>query len=808
MSELLQDLRYALRTLRKAPGFAAIAMLTLALGIGSSTAIFSLVNATLLRELPYPDADRIVRVYETTPMGRSTVSPPDFTDWRAEADAFAGMAAYHPSTYTLTGTGDARQVQGAQVTGDFFSVMAARPVAGRFLSGADAEPGAEDVVVLGEATWRTDFGGERSIVGRRITLDGEPYTVAGIAPAGFAYPRGTEIWTPRAFDADDLATQRGAHYLAVIGRLASSTTLERADAQVSSIADRLADAYPNTNRETSAEVVSLRDALVGDARETLFLLLGAVSLVLLIACANVANLLVARALRRRRDLALRQAVGASRARLTRLVLVESMVLSLGGGALGVFLAAWGTPLLARLRPDDAFLQSATIDLRVLVVTVLVSLATGVLFGIFPALRLVPSRGLSQQLVGGGRGSSATAEAHRARRILVTAEMTLAFVLLVGSGLLLRSFVALHGTDLGFATASRLTFSLATPDARYASPDQVAVYYDQVIERVAALPGVEELGATQALPLSGTSYGMSMHSIDGRVLESEEQDRLTSQLRVVRPGFFSALQIPVLRGRAIEATDRPGASDAVVLNETAARRIFGDADPLGRELRVGTSFGLGRGRAGGIVVGIVSDTKDRGADAEATPVIYLSHAQFPISNLQIVARTSRSPASLARSVRAAVASVDPNVPLFGLQSMEERFAESLAQPRFLLTLIGLFAGVALLLATIGLYGVIAYGVTERTREIGIRLALGARERDVMRMIVRGGGALAAVGIALGLAAAFAGGRLLSAQLHGVQPIDPLTMAGAVLVLLPVALLASWIPARRATRVDPAITLRAE
>jgi predicted permease len=808
MSDLLQDLRYALRTLRRAPGFASIAILTLALGIGATTAIFSLVNATLLRELPYPGAERIVRVYQTTPAGRSTASPPDFTDWRAEADAFEALAAYHPSAYTLTGSGDARQVQAAQVTGDFFAVMGVSPIAGRPLTAADAAPGAERTVVLSESMWRNDFGGERSMIGRRIMLDGEPYTLVGIAPERFAYPRGAEMWTPRVFDADDLATQRGAHYLAVIGRIAPGGSIERAHTQIASIADRLAVEYPNTNRETSAEVVSLRDALVGDGRETLYLLLGAVTLVLLIACANVANLLVARALSRRRDLALRQAVGASRARLTRLVLAESLLLAAGGGALGILLAAWGTPLLARLRPDDAFLQSATIDLRVLWVTVLVSVATGLLFGIFPALRLVPSRGLSQQLVGGGRGSSATAEAHRARRVLVMTEMTLAFVLLVGSGLLLRSFVSLQRTDLGFETASRLTFSLQTPDARYETPEQVADYYEQVLERIDALPGIEELGATQALPLSGDSYGMSMHSIDGRPLESEEQDRMGSQLRVVRPEFFAAMQIPVLRGRPIDETDRPGAPDAVVLNEAAARRIFQDADPLGHELRVGTSFGLGRGRAGGIVVGVAADTRDRGAAEEATPVIYLSHAQFPISNLQVVARTSRPPESLARAVRAAVSAVDPNVPLFGLQTMEERFAESVAQPRFLLTLIGLFAGVAVALASIGLYGVIAYGVSERTREIGIRLALGARQRDVQRMIVRGGGLLAVMGILVGLAAAFAGARLLQSQLYGVEPIDPMTMGGAVLVLLPVALLASWIPARRATRVDPAITLRAE
>jgi predicted permease len=808
MTDLLQDLRYATRTLRRSPGFSATAILTLALGIGATTAIFSLVNAALLRDLPYPEADRIVRVFETNPLGRSTVSPPDFTDWRDQADGFAGMAAYHRTTLTLTGAREARQVQALRVTGDFFPVMGIAPVAGRALTGADAEPGAERTIVLGAAMWRNEFGGDPSLIGRRIDLDGEPHTVVGIAPAGFEYPRGTEAWTPRVFDAEDLTTQRGAHYLSVIARLNSGTSIARASAQVASIADRLATEYPETNRESSAEVVSLRDAVVGEARDTFFLLLGAVSLVLLIACANVANLQVARALGRRRDLALRQAVGASRARLARLVLVESVLLSLAGGALGVLLAAWGTPLLAQLRPDDPFLQAATIDLRVLVVAIVVSAGTGILFGIFPALRLVPSHGLSQQLVAGGRGSSATADAHRARRVLVTAEMSLAFVLLVGSGLLLRSLVALQQTPLGFETASRMTFSLATPDASYDTPEEVAAYYDRVMEAVAALPGVETLGATMGLPLSGISYGISMSAVDGRTLESDEQDRLSTQIRVIRPDYFSAIGIPVLRGRAIDDTDRPGTPGPVMLNESAARLVFPGQDPLGHTLRLGTSFGLGRGNAGGTVVGVVADTREAGADEEMRPMVYLSHAHFPVSNLQVVAHTSRPPETLVRAVRAAVASIDPNVPVFGLQTMEERFAESLSRPRFLSTLIGLFAATAVVLASIGLYGVIAYGVSERTREIGIRLALGARQRDVQRLIVRGGGLLAVLGIAVGLAAAIAGGRVLESQLHGVDSVDPLTMAGAVLVLLPVALLASWIPARRATRVDPAITLREE
>jgi predicted permease len=805
---MMTDLRYAIRTLLRAPAFSIIAVITLALGIGANTAIFSLVNAALLRPLPYPESDRIVRVHQTTPDGFSSVSPPDFVDWRSGAPALAGMAAFHRNSYTLTGAGDAKQVPAAQVTGDFFRVMGVVPVTGRFMDTADVMPDGEPVVVLGEGMWQRDFGGDHSIVGERIMLDGTPTTVLGVAPRTLDYPRGVEIWTPRAFDTEDLTTQRGAHYLGVIARIAPGATVQQATGQVAAVGDRLAAEFPNTNAQTSATLVSLRESLVGDVRPALYLLLGAVGLVLLIACANVANLFVARALSRRRDLALRQAVGASRGRLARIVLTESVLLAAAGGALGLLIAAWGTPVLARLRPDDAILQSATVDVRVLLATLVVSILSGLMFGVFPALRLVPTRGLSQQLVGGGRGSSVTREAHRARRILVVSEMTLAFVLLVGAGLLMRSFVALYGTELGFETASRLTFSLQTPDATYGTPDRVDGFYTQVMDRLRELPGVETAGATQALPLSGNSYGISTRSLDGRELSNDESSRLGTQVRVVRPGYLAAMGIPVLRGRAISEQDRHGAASAIMLNESAARLLFPGVDPVGHEVFVHTSFGLDRGNAGGTVVGVAGDTRDRGADEEQSPMIYLSHAQFPLEFMQVVLHTGGEPEMLARAARAAVSAIDPNVPVFELQSMDSRFAESVEQPRFLLTLLTLFAATAVALACIGLYGVISQGVVERTREIGIRLALGARQHDVQRMILRAGGGLAVAGIALGLAGAFAGSRLISSYLFGVQPIDALTLTGAAITLLPVALLASWIPARRATRVDPAITLRME
>lgn len=807
MTTLLQDLRYALRTLRHAPGFATIAIATLALGIGATTAILSLVNATLLRDLPYPEADRIVRVHQTVAGRRTTVSPPDFTDWRKEADAFSGMASYVGFSFALTGVGEARQVGALGVTGDFFSVLGVKPILGRLIGPSDAEVQAERVVVISERLWRRDFGADPDLIGRQVMLDAQPYTVIGVMPAWFDYPRDREVWVPDFFSEEVLSTQRGAHYLSVIGRLKPGVTIEQASAQVAAIANRLAIEYPTSNRETSAEAISLREQLVGDADEMLALLGGAVALVLLIACANVANLLVARALSRRRDLALRQAVGASRGRLTRLVLVESLVLAVAGGLFGVILAAWGTPLLAQLRPDDAFLQAATIDWRVLGMTAVVCLASGVLFGTFPALRLIPSIGFAQHLAG-GRGSALTAEAHRARRLLATAEMTLAFVLLVGSGLLLRSFASLYATELGFDTTSRLTFSLSAPEAQYDTPEKLAGYFASVEERLAALGGVHEVGATMVLPLSGDSYGISMHSLDGRELEDEEEDRLSTQIRVVTPGYLEAMGIALIRGRTISENDRHGSPHAVVVSKSAADLIFPGEDPIGHEIRMGTTFGIGRGRAGGSIVGVVADTRDFGAANDHRPTVYLSHDQFPVSAMEIVVRTNREARSLMNSVRSTVASIDPNVPVFGLQTMDDLFAQSVSQPRFMLTLIGLFALLAVVLAAVGLYGVTAYGVSERTREIGIRLALGARARDVERMILRSGGIAAILAIGAGLVATVWVGRLLRSYLYGVEPLDIASIVGAILILLPIALLASWIPARRATRVDPAITLRTD
>jgi predicted permease len=808
MTDLWKDLRYALRTLRRAPGFTAVAVATLAIGIGANTGIFSLVNAALLRDLPYPNADQLARVYLTTDRGKSTASPPDFADWRAQGDLFSGMAAYHTRAYALTGEGEAEQILAAQVTGDFFSVLGVPLAQGRPIGEADAMPGAEKVVVLGDALWQSRFGGEPGVIGERILLDGVPHTVIGIAAPAFAYPRSVRLWTARSFSAEEMATQRGAHYLEVIARLEPGVTTEQASTQIARIAESLARQFPTTNRETSATVTDLRDALVGNAQESLLILLGAVTLVLLIACANVANLLVARALGRRRDLALRHALGASRLRLARLVLVESLVLALLGGGLGVFLAAWGTPLLARLRPDDALLQAATIDSRVLVVTLVVSMLTGLLFGIFPALRLVPAKGLAGELVSGGRGSSATAEAHLARRALAIAEVAIAFILLVGAGLLMRSFVAMRQTDVGFATASRLTFIASAPEATYDTPQKTDEFFRRVTEQVRAIPGAETVGATMILPLSGDSYSITAHSIDGRELPEEDKDRLATQIRVVRDDFFSAMGMAVLEGRPFTQADRAGAPDAVVLNASAARLLFPNGSPLGHEVRIGTSFGLGGARGGGTVVGVVGDTRDFGVQESARPVLYLSHPQFPVDGLEYVIVTSGAPEAMAKSVRAAVAAVDPNVPVYGVKSMEAMFNESVARPRFMTTLLLMFALIALLLASVGLYGVIAYGVGERSREFGIRMALGAGQRDVMAMVMRSGWSLGLKGLALGIAGALAASTLLRSQLYGVRTTDLATMIIATLVLLPVALLATYIPARRATGVDPGTAIRAE
>ncbi len=812
MDTILQDLRFAFRRLRRTPGFTLVAVLTLALGIGANTAIFSVVNAALLRPLPYPDAQRIVRLFATRGGGFGTVSPPDFTDWREQAGVFTGVAAINSADdFTLTGSGSPERVLGAQVTADFFSVLESSPAIGRGFTPSEEVVGQNRVAILSYPLWQQRFGGRPDIVGQPIEMDRVRYTVVGVMPRGFEYPQGARLWTPLAFTTEDLTTQRGAHYLDVIARLRPGVSLEQAQAAMGAVAERLSGQYPRTNKEWSATAVPMRDALVGDVRPALLILLGAVGLVLLIACVNVANLLLARSMTRARELAIRTALGAGRSAIVRGILSESMVLAVLGGAAGLVVATWATSALIALQPDALRgLGTVSIDGTVLCFTIVLVLITGFIFGLLPAVQASRLTDVSGRLKEGSRSATGGREWWRARGALVGVEMALAVMLLAGAGLLIRSFVRLVQTDPGFRTEHVLTFNLSLPDASYPKPEQSDAFYSRLLTDVRAIPGVEGASGIFGMPLTGFSYQISVYILDGRLLSSDEQDALASpQIRIIAPDYFDVLGIRTLRGRPITEVDNAAAPRAVVVNEAAARLYWPGEDPVGREITVGTSLGLGRGRAGGTVVGVVADTKDFGPGEATKPQIFLSHSQMPVTFMSVVVRTaSPNSEALLSSIRERLRAIDPNVPIYQARTIDQLMGESVAKPRFYMLLLGTFALCALLLAAIGIYGVMAYVVGQRTHEIGVRMALGARGNQVLREVVARGMRPAIVGLAAGLAGALALTGVLSKLLYGVSATDPITFAGVALVLVAVALLANWIPARRASRVDPAIALRSE
>jgi predicted permease len=805
MDALFQDIRYALRRLAQSPGFTALAVVVLALGIGGTATAFGVVNAVLLRPLRFPEPSALARVYTAWHGGLSTVSPPDFTDWRARNHSFTGLAASNSGSFALTGDGPAEQIPGAQVTGGFFTVMGVAPLLGHPLTSANDSPDGAQAAVLGYDLWRRRFGADSGVVGRTVRLDGGSYTVLGVMPAGFAYPDGSELWLPLQFTPQELATQRGAHYLDVVGRLKQGVPLESADRDMQTIAADLTAEYPRSNGNTSATVVGLRESLVGDVRTPLLVLLAAVGVVLLIACTNIAGLLVVRGIAREREIAIRTALGAGRVRLVRALLTESTTLAALGGLAGTLLAVWGTALVTRVSGVDIPLLGETrVDGWVLGFIGLATLATVMLFGLLPAWQTATLGGLASRLQSESRGT--TGARLRTRNALVVAQTALAVLLLVGAGLLFKSFVRLQRVDPGFDPAHVLTFGVSLPGASYATPQQSALFYQQLTERLAGLPGVRAAGAVFGLPLTGFGYSMSVYELDGRVLSQEEQDVLSVQIRIVTPDYFRAMGVPIRRGRGILASDRTGAPPVMVVNETAAKQVWPAQDPLGHRLLIGSRLGFGGDRAGGAVVGVIGDLKERGLSLPARPTIYLSHSQYPMGFMGVAIRTSGDPLALAEPARAALAATDPQVPLFRLRSMEQLRAASVAQPRLYTQLLVVFSLVAIMLAGVGLYGVLAQTVAQRGRELGVRIALGASARDVVGMVVQQAARLAGAGVVLGLAAGLVGARLLSTLLFGVKPSDPGTFAAVGSGLFLVALLASVIPARRATKVDPMEVLR--
>jgi putative ABC transport system permease protein len=798
-ADVLRDTRYAVRQLLKTPGFTAVAILTLALGIGATSAMFSVINGVLLRPLPYPAPDSLVRVHEIVPQyGRFSVAPATFLDWRQQNTVFERIAAYAPGTATFADAGGPERVPSAAVSWDLFELLQVAPALGRGFAAEEDVPGKSSVIVLSHGMWQRRFGSDPAVLGRPVTLNGAPFTIIGVMPAGFYFPaRQTEFWTPIALNPANAT--RGGHFLGVVARIKPGVGEAQAGAEIKAISERLAREYPQNSANESAEVVTLHDNIVGNIRPALLTLLAAVAVVVLIACANVANLLLVRASVREKEIAIRTALGASGRRLVLQMLGESVVLAIAGGAVGLLLAYLAIPALRTLsagsipRVDDV-----SIDTTVLLFAVGVSLVTGILFGLAPAWQAARA-GVAEVLKEGGR-SSTVSGGRWLRTGLLVGEVALSIVLLVGAVLLLRSFARLTSVDPGFRADGVLAFRIALPATAYPEDHNRVAFYDTLLAKLDALPQVTGAGMVQSLPMRG-DYVLSF-SIQGRP-PAKPGVGPSANHRVVSPGYFSALGIPLLRGRTLTDRDAEKAPMVAVVDQAFVDRHFPGEEPIGR------GIDIGNGTDGFYeIVGVVGDVHYEGLEANPEPTMYVPYKQDVFSSMWVVARTTIDPAALSGTVRQTVREIDAALPAFSLMPLGEVVTESVAQQRFSMLLLGLFAAIALFLAAVGLYGVVAYTVSQRTQEIGVRMAIGAQRGDVLGMIVGGGMKLALVGVAIGLAGALALSRLLATMLYEVTPLDPPSYAITAAVLLAVAALACYVPARRAMRVDPIVALRQE
>jgi putative ABC transport system permease protein len=807
MDTIRQDIRYAFRRLIKSPGFTLVALLTLALGIGANTAIFTVVNAVLLQPLPYRDPGQIIGIFHLSEGRRATMSGPNFIDVQKGATTLQGAAAYSRSRMILTGRGEPVRLDAANVSGPLFDVLGVPAMLGRTFRSDENQPGKTHVAMLSHELWQQRFGGDEGVVGQHMTLDGVSYEIVGVMPANFSFPAGRSVWTPLEYTDDFKVKQRGAWYLAAIGRVRSGVTPEQARVEIETIGKQLARQYPDINDGVDITGVPLQEAMVGDLRTAFWVLLGAVGFVLLIACVNVANLLLARAAARESEIAVRTALGANRARLVRQLLTESLMLGLGGGALGLLLAVWGVEALVALEPQGIpRLDEVRVDPIVIGFTVGLSALTGLLFGLVPAFQ--STRGeLSSTLKEAGRGALTSRGGSRMRTTLVIAEVALAVTLLAGAGLLIRSFSRLASVDPGFEMNPALTFELSLPDARYEQLESQVAFFDQLLPRLEALPGVRTAAGVMSLPLSGSSFVLTFE-VAGRPPIPPAQ-RPAMQVRVATPGYFQTIGIPLERGRLFTKDDRANTPQVALITEAAAKRYFPNEDPIGKKITLGWGRGGGPQRAGGEVVGVIGDIKDAGLDEPDPPQIYLPYAQWPVPGMSVVLATAVPPGTLADAARHAVYSLDANLPVGNVRTLEQLVARSISQPRFYMTLLTVFAAVALTLAAIGIFGVLSYAVAQRTREIGIRMALGAHETTVLGLVVREAMMMAVAGVVIGVVAALGLTRwLVSTLLFETSPHDPGTFAVVAIVLTAVCLFAAYIPARRATRVDPIVALRAE
>ena len=802
--DMFQDLRFGFRMLLKNPGFTLIAVLTLALGIGANTAIFSVVNALMLRPLPYPDPERLVWVEEVT---KETNAGHEawgghFLDWQEHSRTLEGIAQIDFVTRTLTGAGEPERVEAGRISASIFPMLGAKPFPpGRNFTKAEDKPGGERVVILSHSLWQRRYNGDQDIVGRDVTLDDANYTVIGVAPADFRFFYRFDVWVPLALDPQrELAGKRS--YQPTVARLKPGVALEQAQAEMDTLLQRYEASRPEGRPriDSQARLVPLQEHFLGNRERPLLVLLGAVGLVLLIACANVANLLLAHAAAREKELAIRGALGAGRLRLARQLLTECLLLALAGSAAGLLLAYWLTGLLGSLISTDTLggmgrVAAVTIDGRVLGFTLLITLVTGLLFGLLPALRLSRTD-LNVSLKEGGRGGGS--HGRGLRGALMVSEVALAVVLLVGAGLLIRSFAKLLGVDPGYRAENLLTARLSVPP-RYRDNPRHAQFYEQILQRLAALPGIVSVGATNNLPLTRYSLSGALR-VEGRAYQQKGENPPSAPQTIVNHDYFRTMGISLRAGRLFNDGDAQGAPRVGLLSESLARRLFPIEDPLGKRLSL-----AGRDTT---VIGVVSDIRYTGLDGEIEQAVYLSYRQMPPYTTALVLRGAVDPSILAPALRSAVREIDPALPVYDVMTMDERLSNSVAARRFNLLLLGGFAALALLLAGVGVYGVISYVVTQRTHEVGIRMALGAQSADVLRLFIKQGMAMVMLGVAIGLIGAFALTRVMTSLLFDVSASDPLTFACVALLLSLIAMLACYLPARRAARIDPLASLRRE
>ena len=813
--DLLSEFRFSLRILRRNPGFSAAAIVVLALGIGANTAIFSVVNAVLLRPLPFDDSSRIMQVWHTPPaqsfpgLTWFSVSPANYLDWRSQSSSFEQMAAYGFRSFTVGGKERPEAIQAAAVASDFFPLLRVQPLLGRTFAPDEDRPGQGHVVVLSYNFWGDHFASDRNVVGRTILLDGENYSIVGVMPETFRFPSWGKIWVPLAWTNETRAV-RGNHNYGVIARLKKSVDIRRAQAELSAISTRLEQLYPEDDKGWGAIIIPLREQLVGDVRAALLVLLGAVAFVLLIACANVANLVLAKTLARRKEIAIRTSLGATRFVVLRQILAETVLLSVAGGALGLFLARFGVTLIVKVLGDriPAFMQ-ITLDIPVLAFTLLLSVVAGVLAGLIPSVRFTRADVNEALKQGQSRGSS-DARGGGTRRLLVVSEVALSLVLLIGAGLMIRSLWELRKVQPGFDPHNVLTMTVPLPRNRYSSPAGQVAFFQEVLTRIRALPGIDSAGVIDDLPLDGGGSHQPF-SIEGRPVR-QMSDQPEVDVRLISPGYIHAMHIPILRGRDLSDADVAGRPGAVLISDSLARRFWPNEDPIGRHLTLTFFPDIVRE-----VVGIVGDVKLDSLD-ETRPVATIYHplAQVSVSpgeawrsfGMTFTVRTHSDPVNSISAVTGAIHQVGPDLPVVDVMSMNDVIAQSVSPLRFNMLLLACFAGLALVLAAVGIYSVLSYTVRRRVREIGIRMALGASHSDVVRMVLTDGLKPMLMGIALGLVAAIALSRVVASLIFGVRATDPLTFAAVALLLMLVGVFATIVPAYRATRIEPVRILREE